>query len=83
LKENGTIWIYGTHHNIFAIANLLTELGYKILKSKFVSLGKARRMEINQLGIKQTYISKISDLSYIQSSEYANDKQEYGQDLPF
>ena len=31
LMENGTIWISGTHHNIFAIANLLTELGYKIL----------------------------------------------------
>lgn len=31
LKENGTIWISGTHHNIFAIANVLTELGYKIL----------------------------------------------------
>ena len=31
LKENGTIWISGTHHNIFCIANLLTELGYKIL----------------------------------------------------
>jgi len=31
LKDNGTIWISGTHHNIFAIANLLTELGYKIL----------------------------------------------------
>lgn len=31
LKDNGTIWISGTHHNIFAIANLLTESGYKIL----------------------------------------------------
>jgi len=31
LKDNGTIWISGTHHNIFTIANLLTELGYKIL----------------------------------------------------
>lgn len=31
LKENGTIWISGTHHNIFSIANVLTELGYKIL----------------------------------------------------
>ena len=31
LKENGSIWISGTHHNIFTIANLLTELGYKIL----------------------------------------------------
>ena len=31
LKDNGTIWISGTYHNIFAIANLLTELGYKIL----------------------------------------------------
>lgn len=31
LKENGTIWVSGTHHNIFSIANALTELGYKIL----------------------------------------------------
>ena len=31
LKCNGTIWISGTHHNIFSIANVLTELGYKIL----------------------------------------------------
>lgn len=31
LKENGTIWISGTHHNIFYIATVLTELGYKIL----------------------------------------------------
>lgn len=31
LKDNGTIWISGTHHNIFAVANVLTELGYKIL----------------------------------------------------
>ena len=31
LKDNGTIWISGTHHNIFTIGNLLTELGYKVL----------------------------------------------------
>ena len=31
LKENGTIWISGTHHNIFSIANIITELGYRIL----------------------------------------------------
>ena len=31
LKDNGSIWISGTHHNIFSIANILTELGYKIL----------------------------------------------------
>ena len=31
LKENGTIWISGTYHNIFSVANTLTELGYKIL----------------------------------------------------
>lgn len=31
LKENGTIWISGTYHNIFSVANQLTELGYKIL----------------------------------------------------
>ena len=31
LKDNGTIWVSGTHHNIFTIANLLTVMGYKIL----------------------------------------------------
>jgi len=31
LKENGTIWISGTYHNIFSVAQMLTELNYKIL----------------------------------------------------
>ncbi len=31
LKPNGTIWISGTHHNIFSVARQITELGYKIL----------------------------------------------------
>lgn len=31
LKENGTIWISGTYHNIFSVANALTKLGFKIL----------------------------------------------------
>lgn len=31
LKDNGTIWISGTYHNIFSVANCLTYLGYKIL----------------------------------------------------
>ena len=31
LKDNGTIWISGTYHNIFSVANSLTSLGYKIL----------------------------------------------------
>lgn len=31
LKDNGTIWVSGTHHNIFAVASLLNELGFKIL----------------------------------------------------
>ncbi len=31
LKDGGTIWISGTYHNIFSVANCLTELGYKIL----------------------------------------------------
>lgn len=31
LKDNGTIWVSGTYHNIFSVANCLTELGYKIL----------------------------------------------------
>lgn len=31
LKDNGTIWVSGTYHNIFSIARCLTELNYKIL----------------------------------------------------
>ena len=31
LKDNGTIWISGTHHNIFVVQGCLQELGYKIL----------------------------------------------------
>ena len=31
LKDNGTLWISGTYHNIFSVANQLTELGFKIL----------------------------------------------------
>ncbi len=31
LHEDGTIWISGTYHNIFQVANILTELDFKIL----------------------------------------------------
>lgn len=31
LKDNGTIWISGTHHNIFSVADQLSDLGFKIL----------------------------------------------------
>lgn len=31
LKDNGTIWVSGTYHNIFSIARCLTELEFKIL----------------------------------------------------
>lgn len=31
MKENATIWISGTHHNIFSIGQILTELNFKIL----------------------------------------------------
>jgi site-specific DNA-methyltransferase (adenine-specific) len=31
MKENATIWISGTMHNIFSIGQILTELGFKIL----------------------------------------------------
>lgn len=31
LTESGTIWISGTYHNIFSVANKLTQLGFKIL----------------------------------------------------
>ena len=31
MKDNGTIWISGTMHNIFSIGQILTELDFKIL----------------------------------------------------
>jgi len=31
LKESGTIWVSGTYHNIFSVANQLTSLGFRIL----------------------------------------------------
>ncbi len=31
LTDSGTIWISGTYHNIFQVANILTELEFKIL----------------------------------------------------
>ena len=31
LKDNGTIFVTGTYHNIFSVATCMVELGYKIL----------------------------------------------------
>ena len=31
MKEDATIWISGTMHNIFSVGQILTELGFKIL----------------------------------------------------
>ena len=31
LKDDGTIWVCGSYHNIFSVATCLVELGYKIL----------------------------------------------------
>ena len=31
LANNGTIWISGTYHNIFSVAQMLNELDFKIL----------------------------------------------------
>ena len=31
LKDDGTIWVTGTFHNIFSVGKILTELGYKII----------------------------------------------------
>lgn len=31
LSDNGTIWVSGTYHNIFSIANILKNLGFRIL----------------------------------------------------
>lgn len=31
LKDNGTIWVSGTYHNIFSVANALQQCGFRIL----------------------------------------------------
>lgn len=31
MADNGTIWISGTHHNIFTLGTILSKLGFKIL----------------------------------------------------
>lgn len=31
LKPSGTVWVSGTHHNIFLVGTIMRELGYKIL----------------------------------------------------
>jgi DNA modification methylase len=31
LKDSGTIWVSGTYHNIYEVANCMKDLGYKIL----------------------------------------------------
>ena len=31
LKDDGTIWVSGTYHNIFSVANCMETLGYNIL----------------------------------------------------
>ena len=33
LEDSGTIWVCGTFHNIFSVANALTKLGYRILNA--------------------------------------------------
>ena len=33
LTDEGTIWVCGTFHNIFSVANALAELGYRILNA--------------------------------------------------
>ncbi len=33
LKDNGTIWVSGTMHNIFSIAQILEELNFKVLNA--------------------------------------------------
>lgn len=33
LRDNGTIWISGTHHNIHIVMRCLQELGYKVLNT--------------------------------------------------
>lgn len=33
MKDNATIWVCGTFHNIFSVANALNELGYRVLNA--------------------------------------------------
>ena len=34
MKDNATIWISGTHHNIFSVQQQLLKLGFKILNGR-------------------------------------------------
>ena len=34
LKENGTIWVSGTFHNMFSIIRILKDFNFKIIKSQ-------------------------------------------------
>lgn len=31
LKSSGTIWVSGTHHNIFDVANIMKRIGFKVI----------------------------------------------------
>ena len=33
LKENGTLWVFGTHHNIFSVGYLIKKLDMKVLNT--------------------------------------------------
>ena len=45
LKDNGTIWISGTYHNIFSVANCLTQLGI----GTFMTVFKLKELQENNL----------------------------------
>ena len=44
LKDNGTIWVCGTYHNIFSVERLLVDNGFKIIN--LVSWQKSNPREI-------------------------------------
>ena len=53
-------------------------------EEEFASLGKARRIELNLLGVKDGYIDKLNDLSFQHFTSAVHESEvEYGIDLPF
>lgn len=57
MKDDATIWISGTMHNIFSIGQILIELGFKILN--VITLKKRTLRQISLAAISHTLLNKL------------------------
>ena len=72
LKENGTIWISGTYHNIFSVAKILNELNFKIIN--ILTWAKTNPPE-NVSHRTLTYSSEL--IIWAKKSKFAHHKYNY------